>query len=59
MVMDSSAAGSTEDSPASTAPSSTASEVEGGAGAAGAAHTPEKPPDDTSKLRMFLGILRK
>lgn len=55
MVMDSSGAGSTEESPASTAPSSTASEVEGGA----VAHAPEKPPDDTSKLRMFLGILRK
>jgi hypothetical protein len=24
-----------------------------------AQHTAEKSPDDTSKLRMFLGILRK
>jgi oxysterol-binding protein-related protein 9/10/11 len=54
MVMESTT--STEDSPASTAPSSTASETEAGAAAA---HTAEKPPDDTSKLRMFLGILRK
>lgn len=56
MVMESTT--SAEDSPASTAPSSTASETGTEAGAA-AAHTAEKPPDDTSKLRMFLGILRK
>lgn len=55
--MASTSSGSFEDSPASTAPSSTtASEAET---AVAAAHTAEKSPDDTSKLRMFLGILRK
>jgi len=53
--MASTSSGSFEDSPASTAPSSTSSETEAAAGANAA----EKSPDDTSKLRMFLGILRK
>ncbi|KAE8441248.1 hypothetical protein EG329_005579 [Mollisiaceae sp. DMI_Dod_QoI] len=44
-----------EPSPASTAASSTTSELS----SANAHAAPEKPPDDTSKLRMFLGILRK
>ncbi|PMD67385.1 uncharacterized protein K444DRAFT_515380 [Hyaloscypha bicolor E] len=57
--MASTSSGSFEDSPpVSTAPSSTSSETET-AGVTGAAHAPEKSPDDTSKLRMFLGILRK
>jgi len=56
--MASTSSGSFDDSPASTAPSETSSETET-AGATGAAHAPEKSPDDTSKLRMFLGILRK
>ncbi len=57
--MASASSGSTsfEDSPASTAPSSTSSETE--TGAVAAVHAPEKSPDDTSKLRMFLGILKK
>ena len=51
--MASASSGSFETSPASTAPSSESSSVNAPTSAA------EKPPDDTSKLRMFLGILRK
>jgi hypothetical protein len=53
--MASASSGSYEPSPASTAPSSTTSDTS----IASAHAAPEKPPDDTSKLRMFLGILRK
>lgn len=42
-------------SPASTAPSSTSDSSSQNA----VTHAAEKPPDDTSKVRMFLGILRK
>jgi len=52
--MASTSSGSFQDSPASTA-ASTASE----ASSVPPTHAAEKPPDDTSKLRMFLGILRK
>lgn len=51
--MASASSGSYEASPASSAPS-IASDSSGNAPT-----TAEKPPDDTSKLRMFLGILRK
>ncbi|CAG8974731.1 hypothetical protein HYALB_00000341 [Hymenoscyphus albidus] len=53
--MASTSSGSFHNSPASTAPS-TASESSSMNATSAAA---EKPPDDTSKLRMFLGILRK
>ncbi|KAH9212974.1 hypothetical protein DL95DRAFT_169219 [Leptodontidium sp. 2 PMI_412] len=52
--MASASSGSFEPSPASTAPSSASD-----SSANNALATAEKPPDDTSKLRMFLGILRK
>ncbi|KAH7395658.1 oxysterol-binding protein-like protein [Cadophora sp. MPI-SDFR-AT-0126] len=52
--MASASSGSVEPSPASTAPSSASDSSTNNALA-----TAEKPPDDTSKLRMFLGILRK
>lgn len=52
--MASASSGSFEASPASTA-ASTASE----SSTVPPTHAQEKPPDDTSKLRMFLGILRK
>ncbi|KAG9231438.1 oxysterol-binding protein-like protein [Amylocarpus encephaloides] len=55
--MASASSGSFENSPSSTAPSTTASEAS--SLNATPATAPEKPPDDTSKLRMFLGILRK
>lgn len=54
LTMASTSSGSVHESPASTA-ASTASE----SSPANTSHAVEKPPDDTSKLRMFLGILRK
>ncbi|KAH8661478.1 oxysterol-binding protein-like protein [Tricladium varicosporioides] len=54
--MASASSGSNEASPASTAPS-TSSEASSLNTTPVAA--PEKPPDDTGKLKMFLGILRK
>ncbi|KAG4428450.1 hypothetical protein IFR05_016068 [Cadophora sp. M221] len=52
--MASASSGSFEPSPTSTAPSSASD-----SSANNALATAEKPPDDTSKLRMFMGILRK
>ncbi|KAL2072380.1 hypothetical protein VTL71DRAFT_11723 [Oculimacula yallundae] len=52
--MASASSGSHEPSPSSTAPSS-ASDIP----AHNALASAEKPPDDSSKLRMFMGILRK
>ena len=47
--------GSSEHSPAASTTASTADESPD----LTQQHAAEKPPDDTSKLRMFLGILRK
>ncbi|CZT01774.1 hypothetical protein WAI453_006798 [Rhynchosporium graminicola] len=52
--MASASSGSYEPSPSSTAPSSSSDTP-----AHNALATAEKPPDDSSKLRMFMGILRK